>query len=305
MSQAVDVRIVLLHHFCRVQRPGLSLGLETFEKHVQRMYDRAKHMQPALTWDGFFSQLQYLDAFLATACLEGIGPAWEQLFAAKVGRADRLLLDALRVRAARLYPRHEQEQETAINDFWGHLLLPPAEGTLSILARYDGQRPLVPWLLRVFQNRHISKLRSPSEHASGLAEDDRLEAPLQVDAPTSSVWHELFCDAARDWLSKLNDQEFLLLGLRWRYQLSQRDAARLLGIHEGTLSRQIDKLRDRCHEEIQKQLEAQGWIEEDLHGYILSEMAGVLLDDPRLSLQSLAQRCKRLGVKLPEVRSRS
>ena len=137
-----------------------------------------------------------------------------------------------------------------MNDFWGHLLVPPSEGSLPILARYDGLRPLVPWLLRVFQNKNISHLRSPSQHAAGLVEDDQLESPVQTDERTSSVWHELFRDAARGWLSTLNNQEIVLLGLRWRYQLSQREAAQLLKVHEGTLSRQIDKLRDRCVEEI-------------------------------------------------------
>jgi RNA polymerase sigma factor (sigma-70 family) len=299
VREDVDARLRLLYHFCRMQRPQLGLTLVIFARHAQRMFDRAQRVQPQLKWDDFLGQLQTLDAFLVVACLEGVGAAWEQLFAARVGRADRLLLDALRARAARLYPRHEQEQEIAINEFWGHLIVPPAEGSLPILARYDGQRPLVPWLLRVFQNRHISKLRSPVEHHAALAEDDHLESTAEADATPSSVWHELFCDAARSWLTTLSDQELVLLGLRWRYQLSQRDAAVLLGIHEGTLSRQIDKLRDHCLADIQQQLEAQGWTGEDLQGYILNEMTGVLLDDPRLSLASLGQRIKRMGMKVP------
>lgn len=295
----IDPRLALLYHYCRVQRPQLVLTLATFGRHVARMFDRARHVKPDATWDAFLTGLQALDAFLAAACLENLSVAWEHLFAAKVGRADRLLLDALRSRAARLYPRHEQEQEAAVTDFWGQLLVPPGEGSLPILARYDGQRPLVPWLLRVFQNRHISHLRSPSSHGAALAEDDHLEAPPRPDAPSSSVWHELFCDAARHWLGSLTDQELVLLGLRWRYQLSQREAAHLLGVHEGTLSRQIDRLRERCVTEIQSQLESQGWVEDDLQAYIMTEMAGVLLADPRLSLARLGQSLRRLGIRAP------
>ncbi len=36
---------------------------------------------------------------------------------------------------------------------------PESEDSLPVLARYDGQRPLAPWLIRVFQNWHLSKLR--------------------------------------------------------------------------------------------------------------------------------------------------
>src|SRR6516165_1473601 len=99
-----------------MQRPQLGLTLVIFAGHTQRMFERAQRVQPQLKWDTFLGQLQTLDVFLVVACLEGVSAAWEQLFAARVGRADRLLLDALRTRAARLYPRHEQEQETAINE---------------------------------------------------------------------------------------------------------------------------------------------------------------------------------------------
>ena len=51
-------------------------------------------------------------------------------------------------------------------------------------------------------------------------------------------WHEEFRQAAREWLAELTDNEVLILGLRLRYRLSQREAAAVLGIHEGNVSRQ-------------------------------------------------------------------
>jgi hypothetical protein len=81
-----------------------------------------------------------------------------------------LLVDALRARAVRLYPRDEERQEEAVADFWGYLIAGEKSG-LPILARYDGQRPLVPWLIRVFQNKHISELRK-SKGVQLLPDDD-------------------------------------------------------------------------------------------------------------------------------------
>ncbi len=292
----MDPRCPLLYHYCRIQRPRLNLSYAQFITHLQRMYERAKHISPSMDWNTFVGQWQALDGFLAAACMERLDAAWEQLFCAKVGHADRLLLDALRSRAARLYPRQEHEQEAVVNDFWGHLLVPPVEGSLPILARYDGLRPLVPWLLRVFQNKNISRLRSPSQHHAGLGDDDQLEASEPNEAHASSVWHDLFRDAARGWLSTLTDQELVLLGLRWRYQLSQREVAHLLKVHEGTLSRQMDKLRERCVTEIQQQLEQQGYTEDDFQSFILSEMASILLDDSRLSMANLGKKLKQLGI---------
>ena len=135
-----------------------------------------------------------------------------------------------RARAVRLYPRDEERQDTAVTEFWSNLIAPESEESLPVLARYDGQRPLAPWLIRVFQNWHLSKLRQ----AGGVTAlpDDEIALPMDGPRPDGSDrWHDAFVQAARDWLGTLDDEERLLLGLRWRYRLSQREAAKLLGLN--------------------------------------------------------------------------
>jgi RNA polymerase sigma factor (sigma-70 family) len=167
---------------------------------------------------------------------------------------------------------------------------------VPVLARYDGQRPLVPWLIRVFQNWHISQLR----HRSGqqpLPEDD-LAMPLPQDA--NSQWHEAFCLAARECLGELSDQEMLVLGLRVRYRMSQREVAQLLGVHEGTISRQTTHLRDQCLDFISQRLLAQGWTGDALADFVLNEMGSLVLDEPRLSVERLAAMLAARGKRLPQ-----
>jgi RNA polymerase sigma factor (sigma-70 family) len=279
-------RAELLYHFCRLQLPAVILPPETCARHLQRTYDLYRRKTgAAANWDAYLDNLYPLDWFVASACLESHPRAWDYLFAARAGRTDCLLLDALRARAARLYPRDEERQESAVTEFWSQLYAPEAEGSLPVLARYDGQRPLVPWLIRVFQNWHISQLRR-SSGVQALPEDD---IALPLPANGESRWHEVFCEAARDWLSGLGDQEILLLGLRLRYRLSQREVATQLNIHEGTISRRTDALRDQCLEFLSKRLVEQGWTGDDLFEYVRTEMAGLLLDDPRLSVDNLAR----------------
>ena len=55
-------------------------------------------------------------------------------------------------------------------------------------------------------------------------------------------------------LGELSDDDVLLLGLRIRYRLSQREVAQLLKVHEGTISRRTDHLRDQCLDYLAKQL---------------------------------------------------
>lgn len=286
----------LLYHFCRVQLPGVQLSPEACSRHLQRAFELyASKSGNNASWNSYLDNLYPLDWFIASGCLEGNGQAWEQLFAARAGRSDCLLIDALRARAARLYPRDEERQDSAVNEFWSQLYVAETENSLPVLARYDGQRPLVPWLIRVFQNWHISLLRRRA--GVHVLPDDDLAHPLP--AESESRWHELFCQAARDWLAGRGESDVLLLGLRVRYRLSQREVAQVLGIHEGTVSRQIDGLRDDCLRIVSQRLVAEGWTGDDLSALVMTEMQNLLLDDPRLSADSLARLLAKRGKKLP------
>src|SRR5262249_41635852 len=161
-----------------------------------------------------------------------------------------------------------EHQDSAVNEFWGHLYVPETEGSVPILARYDGQRPLVPWLIRVFQNWHVSQLRRRAG-IQALPEDD-LALPLP--SRGESRWHDAFCQAAGECLGLLKDSELLILGLRVRYHLSQREVASLLDMHEGTVSRRTDHLRDQCLDCIGKRLLDQGWTGDDLADFVRTEM---------------------------------
>jgi RNA polymerase sigma factor (sigma-70 family) len=267
-----------------MQLPKVTFLPKQFEKHLARTFALYQEKTADVLWQGYLENLYPFDWFIACACLEGQTAAWDYLFAARAGRSDCLLVDALRARAARLYPRDEERQESAVTEFWSHLLVAETPGSLATLNRYDGQRPLVPWLIRVFQNWHVSQLRHRTM-VQPLPEDD-LALPLP--AESEGRWHEAFRLAAREFLAELNENELLILGLRLRYRLSQREVAALLGVHEGTISRQTTHLRDRCLEFVSQRLSEEGWTGEDLSAFVLSEMGSLLMDEPRLAADQLA-----------------
>ncbi len=291
-------RVGLTYHFCRIQFPALSVPEASFRGHLQRAVSTyaAKGPPAPLTWSGFLEGLYALDWTVCCACVERIDRAWEVLFATRTGRSDCLLVDALRARACRLYPRDEERQESAVTEFWSHLIIPESAGSVPVLMRYDGQRPLAPWLIRVFQNWHLSKLRQHS-HTTAMPDDD-IAMPLPV-SKTDPRWNDAFVRAARDWLGDMSDGERVILGLRWRYKMSQREVAGLLGVHEGTISRQTDKLRDHALDHIGQRLVSDGWTGDDLEGFILTEMGGLLVDDPRLSVDQLKRLLTAKGKELP------
>jgi hypothetical protein len=293
-------QLVLLYHFCRLQFPLIVLPLDRFIVHVRRMYDWARlhSKHPVASWSAFLEGLHPLDAFVSAACLERSEEAWQVLlFDARVGRQERRLVDALRARAVKLYPGNEERQNNAVDDFWGHLLVAETPGAVPILERYDGQRPLVPWLICIFHNWQISQLRSRDGKAIPL-EDDDLLGERELPSDPTPQWHESFCEAARAWLSQVADQEdVLLLGLLWRYRLSQREVSRLLAVHEGTISRRLTQLSSRCLEFVEQRLRSEGWSGDDLSGFIHTEMATILLEEPRLSADHLGRMLKERGIK--------
>lgn len=297
-SPGTAPRIGLVYHYCRLQLPDVPLAEPAFCAHLERAYSiYLPKADGPVTWDSFLDGLYALDWAVCVGCIDGLGPAWERLFAVRTGRSDCLLVDALRARACRLYPRDEERQDTAVTEFWSHLLVPDSENGTGVLVRYDGQRPLAPWLIRVFQNWHLSKLRASA--GVGSLPDDDLAMPMPTAARTEIRWHEAFCTAARDWLGEISESERLILGLRWRYRMSQREVATLLGVHEGTISRQTDKLRDKALDAIGRQLVDQGWTGDDLASFVATEMGGLLVDDPRLSADQLGRMLAERGKQLP------
>lgn len=289
-------RAELLYRFCRLQLPALALSAATCTRHLDRTFGLFRKREADADWNVYLDRLFPLDWFLASACLDGHDRAWEMLFAARAGRSDCLLIDALRARATRLYPRDEERQDGAVQEFWSHLFVPERAGGLSVLGRYDGARPLVPWLIRVFQNWHISLLRKNS--GTQALPDDDLALPLP-DSGVDPRWRDVFAQATRDWLEGIEEREVLLLGLRLRYKMSQREVAQLLQVHEGTISRRTDALRDQGLEFLGKRLTEAGWTGDDLHELIRTEMGHLLLDDPRLSADNLARILEEQGRKLP------
>lgn len=292
-TAAPAARTALLYHYCRMQLPAVVLPFGRFKPHLARTFGLFAAKSPGVTWPAYFDQLYALDWYLCCGCLENDNRAWEALFATRTGRSDCLLIDALRARAVRLYPRDEEKQEAAVTEFWSHLLVSETPGSVPVLARYDGQRPLAPWLIRVFQNWHVSQLRS-HPGAQALPEDE-IALPLPDRGDGEGRWHDTFVEAAQDWLGTLSEHEVLLLGLRWRYRLSQRDISHLFGVHEGTISRQTDKLRDRCLEQIGRKLTTEGWTGDDLESFILTELGSLLMDDPKLSADQLTALMARRG----------
>lgn len=284
--------------FARIHYPRLSLPLDHALLHLKRcadLYNR-KAQSKGLPEHGLLDGLVVLDWYLAIACLEKKSEAWEELFRSRAGRADFLLIDALRQRSHALFTGDTTRQEEAVAEFWGFLLTGDGADSEPVLAKYDGRRPLVPWLIRVFHNLHLSRLRK-SKHDKSLPEDEADNSYWHAPELSDERWHQEFRLAAQDWIEDLTAQERLLLGLRIRYRLSQRETASFLGIHESNVSRLTDRTRDKFHASMEPKLRQAGWNGDDLAGFIQTEMESLILDSPQLSSDQLAGLLAKKGIR--------
>src|SRR5437016_94345 len=100
LTKAESLRRTLLYHFSCVQVPQIVLPRDRFDAHLDRTFAlyRAKS-EPPLIWSTYLDGLYIIDWFVCMGCLEGYATSWDILFAARTGRSDCLLVDALRARA--------------------------------------------------------------------------------------------------------------------------------------------------------------------------------------------------------------
>src|SRR5207302_1815884 len=158
-----------LCRLCGLGLPGLAGPFPSSEKHRGRSLtlDRTRRSREgqSASWARFLENLHPVDWFVSVACLERSRAAWDYLFALRASRADCLLVDALRARAVRLYPRNEERQDSAVAEFWGYLLAGERPGSLPILGlrlRYRLSQRQVASLLGVHEgniSRQTTKLR--------------------------------------------------------------------------------------------------------------------------------------------------
>ena len=139
-------------------------------------------------------------------------------------------------------------------------------------------------------------------HEQPLLDDDHHALPVP-ETETDTRWRELFAVGVHDWLAERDDGELLLLGLRLRLHLSQRELAQLLQVHEGTISRRADQLSQRCLEYLGQRLATAGWAGDNVFDFVRTEMAGLLLDHPSLSVDHLAAILAQMGKAVPALPS--
>ena len=191
----------------------------------------------------FFLSLRLEELALARACVAGENAAWE-IFLTKY--REKLYLSALRI--AREDSAARELADGLYADLYGTTT---REGQrVSKLASYTGRGSLEGWLRTVLAQEYVNRYRRTKRLVSL---DEESEEGVQFRAadpePVTPADNRLG-DATDEVLAGLPAEDRMVLSAYYLDGRTLAEIARMLGVHESTISRKLDKLAKSLRKQI-------------------------------------------------------
>jgi len=191
----------------------------------------------------FFLSLRVDELALARACAAGSDPAWEIFF---TRFREKLHLAALRI--AREESAARELADTLYADLYGTNIRDGQR--VSKLASYTGRGSLEGWLRTVLSQEYVNRYRRTKRLVSLDEESEegvQFRAPDPDPVPTAD--HRL-AQATDEALAFLSGEERTVLSAYYLDGRTLAEIARMLGVHESTISRKLDKLAKSLRKQI-------------------------------------------------------
>lgn len=191
----------------------------------------------------FFLSLRVDELALARACAAGENAAWE-IFLTKY--REKLYLSALRI--AREDSAARELADTLYADLYGTTT---REGQrVSKLASYTGRGSLEGWLRTVLAQEYVNRYRRTKRLVSL---DEESEEGVQFRAPDPepvTTSDNRLARATDAVLADLPAEDRMVLSAYYLDDRTLAEIARMLGVHESTISRKLDKLAKSLRKQI-------------------------------------------------------
>jgi len=191
----------------------------------------------------FFLSLRVEELALARACAAGHNAAWE-IFLTRY--REKLYLSALRI--AREDSAARELADSLYADLYGTNV---REGQrISKLASYTGRGSLEGWLRTVLAQEYVNRYRRTKRLVSL---DEEAEEGVQFSAsdpePAASADPRL-AQATDEALAFLSGEDRMVLSAYYLDGRTLAEIARMLAVHESTISRKLDKLAKALRKQI-------------------------------------------------------
>jgi len=191
----------------------------------------------------FFLSLRVDELALARACAAGENAAWE-IFLTRY--REKLYLSALRI--AREDSAARELADTLYADLYGTTT---REGQrVSKLASYTGRGSLEGWLRTVLAQEYVNRYRRTKRLVSL---DEESEEGVQFRAPDPepvTTSDNRLARATDAVLADLPAEDRMVLSAYYLDDRTLADIARMLAVHESTISRKLDKLAKSLRKQI-------------------------------------------------------
>jgi len=196
----------------------------------------------------FLRSLHLRDLALAHGCARGRDAAWQRFV-----HQFRVPLREAAIAITRSSSNGEDLADSLYSELFG---LSEREGRRwSPLASYSGRGSLMGWLRATLAQRHVDRHRSVRRETA--LEGDEIPAAASAPQPEPQTLAHL-SRALAATLGALSAQDRFLLSAYFLDGRTLLDLARLLRVHEATISRRVRRLTDNLHRRLLKQLESGG-----------------------------------------------
>jgi RNA polymerase sigma-70 factor, ECF subfamily len=236
----VDELLVELHAKAGCDRVGLNR--ESFSAILLEVGTKYGSKSESET-RSFFLSLRVDELALARACAAGENSAWE-IFLAKY--REKLYLSALRI--AREDSAARELADTLYADLYGSTTRDGQR--VSKLASYTGRGSLEGWLRTVLAQEYVNRYRRTKRLVS-LEEESEEGVQFRAPDPEPVTAADTRLSRATDQaLAELPAEDRMILSAYYLDGRTLAEIARMLGVHESTISRKLDKLAQSLRKQI-------------------------------------------------------
>lgn len=243
---------LLARAFKRSNAPRWGLSREAFARALDRSISSrfaTEVATPALVSD-YVDSLNLEELALACACAEGHVTAWAYFI-----ECHRPGLRA----AARAIAGDDEGGELA-DSIYGELYgLEQREGVRrSLFDYFHGRSRLSTWLRSILAQRHVDRIRAtrrlePLDEQDGAESQAPTRATQPVD-PERRKFASLLQEALARVIGKLDPKDRLRLSMYYLQRLTLAQIGRLMGEHEATASRKLDRIRKELRNDVARAL---------------------------------------------------
>ncbi len=259
---------------------GLELQLEHFKSHViwvvKRNLEPDASSQAAIN---FIRTIHTNDLYLGLACARQTETAWDRF-----NTLYRKYIDDLATFAT---PTRNAAADLA-DSILADLFLPDHSGQ-SRIASYQGRSSLATWLRVIVNHRATNERKRLSNNTESLESIHDIADETALHRMAASLracrYGRIIGESLRCSCQCLTDRERLILLLRYDNGLQLGQIGRLLGVHQSTITRQIEGACKKLREAVVANL----LTKHKLDRAAIDECEADILDNPSYSILSLIE----------------